>query len=369
MVRQNVRANKLKTLRVQWGVFTFAGLTFLVIVAWLTRRDTISTPWLFLAAFFFLYQVIVFYFDLHKNHPKGSRTLFPRFGFGTWLSLLRLLALSLLAGFLFTPRFGNRLAWAPFSIYLFFNLADLFDGYIARRQGHVTRLGEKLDLDMDVRGMLLGSVLAVQYGAAGWWYLLIGLARYLYLAGLWVRRRLGLPVIEKANPLSRPLAGLQMGVSTALLAPVLSPPYTVLISSLTMAVFLGNFFYDWLVIGKRDHLTFAIPQTASRLFPLASRGIVVALIAYRIISGRASDSDLYVEIFIATVLSLGAGTRVVALALLVHLGLLLQSNLPQATEIMLVIFSLGSVYLGAGSQLVWSPENTLIRKRLGERGS
>lgn len=60
------------------------------------------------------------------------------------LSMSRILALPLLVGFLWWPewRFGYGVA---FVIYCLMGLTDYFDGYLARRQGTVSKLGVFLD--------------------------------------------------------------------------------------------------------------------------------------------------------------------------------------------------------------------------------
>jgi hypothetical protein len=240
---------------------------------------------------------------------------------------------------------------------------DLFDGYVARRSGHVTRLGEKLDLDLDVRGMLLGSVLAVQFGTAAWWYLLVGIARHIYVAAIRLRQRLGLPVFEKPNRFSRPLAGLQMGVSTALLAPTLYAPYTILISTLVMAIFLSNFLMDWLTIGTRKPFVLNTSHDLIRLLPLGLRIAIFILAASQAVAGATFTLALVVAAF----LLLGVGTRASALVLLIQIGLAVGSSGMDLVELVTVICSLGLVYLGPGSLFLWAPENILVRRRLGEQ--
>jgi len=368
----------LKKLRARWSIFLFAGLALIVIGNRFLRQVPFAAEnvWLVIAGLAFVWQSLFFFVDLSKNEPKDKKSLLPLFGIGTWLSLFRLLLLSLTAGFLFSPRPEGWLAWAPFGLYLVFNLTDLVDGYAARRWGQTTRLGEKLDLDLDSRGMLVGCLLAVQYGSAGWWYVSVGLARYLFVAGMWNRKRLGLAAIEKPNPLSRPLAGLQMGVGTALLAPVLHPPYTILISTLVMIPFMGNFFYDWLVVsGSKQGHPYTRKQSKPSLFspsikkglPLLFRGLVVVLLAYRVLSGEITGTSLYIEIFLAAGLALGAGVRLLSLLLLIHVGLELRGQPPPGNELLLSLCGLAIVYLGPGLLSLWTPENSLIHRRLGEK--
>lgn len=323
---------------------------------------------MFLALFSFLYQATVLYFDLNLNRARKSGKLLSGFGAGTWLSLVRLLLLSLLSGFLVTPRYGNWLAWAPFALYLMFNLIDIVDGYAARRWGKVTLLGQKLDLDLDGRGMLVGSLLVVLGGRAGWWYMLVGLARYLFVFGIWARRKLHLPVVEKPNPLARPLAGLQMGVTTALLAPVLHPPFTILISSLVMLPFLSNFLYDWLVIGKKKVAKqTALPEVVANMFPLVLRLLLLILVANRVISNGRTGVNGYLEIILVLGIFLGIGVRLLSLLLLVQVGLIMQTQPIGSFELALSLCSLLLVYFGPGIFSAWIPEASILRRRLGEK--
>jgi cardiolipin synthase (CMP-forming) len=60
------------------------------------------------------------------------------------LSMSRILALPLLVGFLWWPEWGFGYGVA-FVIYCLMGLTDYFDGYLARRQGTVSKLGVFLD--------------------------------------------------------------------------------------------------------------------------------------------------------------------------------------------------------------------------------
>ncbi|MCZ7668816.1 MAG: hypothetical protein M5U34_17250 [Chloroflexi bacterium] len=48
-------------------------------------------------------------------------------------------------------------------------------------------------MEFDGLGILLVSLLAVWYGQLPGWYLLIGLARYFFVFGLWLRQKRHLP--------------------------------------------------------------------------------------------------------------------------------------------------------------------------------
>ncbi|HUS21253.1 MAG TPA: CDP-alcohol phosphatidyltransferase family protein, partial [Aeromicrobium sp.] len=69
---------------------------------------------------------------------------------------------------------------------------DLVDGYVARRTGTESAFGARFDLEVDA---FLIAVLSIHVaGAFGWWVLLIGAMRYLYVGAArllpWLRRPL-----------------------------------------------------------------------------------------------------------------------------------------------------------------------------------
>lgn len=78
---------------------------------------------------------------------------------------------------------------------------DFFDGFVARYTSRETRLGAILDIEFDGLGILIAVGLAIQYGHLPPWYLILGMARQLFILGIWLRRRLGKPVRELPPPI------------------------------------------------------------------------------------------------------------------------------------------------------------------------
>ena len=159
------------------------------------------------------------YLDENKREGEtatsaGSvQAVLPTFGWGNRLTLFRGLAISMVAGFLFSPWPNGWLAWLPMLLYTTADIADYLDGYLARITNHATALGERLDMEYDGLGMLIVSLLAVWYGQLPWWYLILGFARYLFVFGLWVRARRGLPSYDLPPSVHRRVfAGLPDGV-------------------------------------------------------------------------------------------------------------------------------------------------------------
>lgn len=324
-----------------------------------------SAAWLLLAAAAAAWQLFVLHQDLPLNKTKAGR-LQPGFGAGSWLSGLRLVALSLLAGLLALPRPAGELAWLPFGLALFFNLSDLFDGYLARRSGATTPLGAKLDLDLDGRGMLIVTLLAVRYGLAAWPFALAGLARYGYVAALRLHRGRLRPA--PPNGLRRPFAGVQMGVATGLLAPLLAPPATVWVSALTLLPFLGHFVYDWLVVtGRLRPRRRLWPQRLAAAAGLLLRLLVCALLFQRALAGEIARLSTSFDLLCGLYLLLGvAGRPLAMLALIVNTARLGAAPMG-AADAALLAGLLGLMYLGFGRWQLWQPELGLLTRRLADR--
>jgi CDP-diacylglycerol--glycerol-3-phosphate 3-phosphatidyltransferase len=101
---------------------------------------------------------------------------------------------------------------------------DFLDGYVARVTHRTSRLGEILDMHWDGFGVLVASWLLVLYGQVQAWYLVVGLARYLFVAGMQIRERRGLTNYPLPPSMTRrAMAGAQMGF----IAVVLLHPYCI----------------------------------------------------------------------------------------------------------------------------------------------
>lgn len=244
----------LRRLRRQWaGVTAVSLLLWLLLGAWLRQVwPAYAARWLLLSAAALAYSLGVVWRHLSQNRRPHEAQLLPALGWGNGLTLLRGLLVSLLAGFLFSPWPQGALAWLPVLLYTTADIADFLDGYVARITNHATQLGAQLDMEFDGLGMLIVSVLAVWYGQLPGWYLLLGLARYLFVAGIWLRRRRGLPV--KALPPSahrRLFAGFQMGFMSAVLWPILPPAGATIAGTLFALPTALGFGRDWLVVSGR----------------------------------------------------------------------------------------------------------------------
>ena len=407
--------NAYPGLVIRWfGIVTLTGIFLGLIYLWLQASWTpqYTNRWLGLAAFFSAALLAMVWRGLSYNYRPGERKILPSIGAGNQLTIMRGVMIAFLAGFIFSPLPSGWLVWLPGLIYILAALFDLFDGYLARRTNQVTRLGKILDMNLDGLGVLVGCLLIVQYGQAPFWYLLVGLARYLFLAGEWLLRKLGKPVIELApNPARRPLAGAQMGFIAVLLLPIFSPPGTYLVAGLFAVPFLVGFTFDWLTVSGVLRLSthphgeaslnsgigldwinprrMAVKDLVVRWLPLVSRSAVVVLLVVWLLNNIPWVIDqwgswsndltskvaypgmwLSMMLFLTGVglvsLTLGAAGRLAALFVLFGIGIFQNFASLGWMEIVLLVGATVTIYLGTGPYSLWAPEDRIIAKRIGE---
>jgi CDP-diacylglycerol--glycerol-3-phosphate 3-phosphatidyltransferase len=411
----NATESALSSLRKSWffllilqGLLIWVGTQLLS--SWWTPQYAVR--WFGLAIFSSLIFFGILWRSLNFNSRPGNNDLLGEFGLGNLLTILRGVILALLFGFLFSPWPQGWLAWVPGLLYTFAAIADLFDGYLARRFNHETLLGEKLDLSLDGWGMLIASMLLVQYGQVPAWYLLVGLARYLFVAGIWLRRKMGKPVFDLTiNSTRRPFAGAQMGFVAVVLYPLFSPPGTTLAAALFAVPFLVGFTIDWLEVNgmKPSHFLlyesrlssmagriqadrrsrWKIKKILTKWFPLGLRISLVILLGiwvernlfglfsqqYFTAANLIADSAppflwlglllLFIVIGIFMI-AIGAAGRIAALVVLFGVGIYLNYFGLNLTEALLVVGAAAILYSGTGPYSVWMPERGIISRRLGE---
>jgi CDP-diacylglycerol--glycerol-3-phosphate 3-phosphatidyltransferase len=351
--------------------------------------------WAIVAACVLAYGLGLLWRGLKDNHRPGESSLLPTLGVGNVLTMIRGLALGLLAGFVFLPQPSVGLTWVPALLYTLSIVADYLDGYFARLTHHATELGETLDIEFDALGILIATSLAVHYNQLPWWYLLIGFSRYLFLFGIWWRKRRGEPVYDlPPSSHRRMVAGFQMGFTSVMLWPIVCPPATTLAGVVFAIPFTASFTRDWLVVSGRldptslSYLEFRRKLTVvlTRWFPLVLRAVVVALMLWIVVPILRSTSDpgalfawsgVPAPRFVATamvllavaatvLLALGVAGRLAALALLIAAsanilatGLFLFNGFLMASAIALML-------LGSGALSCWRPEDAILSRRAGE---
>jgi CDP-diacylglycerol--glycerol-3-phosphate 3-phosphatidyltransferase len=357
-----------RTLASEWrlmalaGAFTLGAGTMLV---GLNAGWLLALRWALLPSLGIAYTLWFLRHHLPENHA-GDRLLLTSLGWGNILTVVRAFLLACLAGFLLLPRPTGLAAWAPGLLYTLAVLLDFFDGYVARITHHATRLGERLDMEFDGWGMLLASLLAVAYGQAPGWYVLVGLARYLYVGGLALRNRLGLVNHPMPSNVSRRLfAGLQMGLSFVLLWPLFGPSLTHWAAAFFSLPFLLGFAKDWLLTCGWLKPGFGVrwAKQADWLLHWLPLGLRLAAVGLGITAMlQMTWPDALWMFGLVCVLWVGVTPRLAAVLGMLLLGLLPMSAL---TIALLALYS-GILYLGGGKWAFWTPEERFILRRAGE---
>ncbi len=322
--------------------------------------------------------------SLPDNHRRGETAIFPTFGAANAVTLLRGCLLGVFAGFLLLPQPAGGLAWLPVIVYTAAALTDFVDGYLARVTNRATLLGQRLDIEFDSLGALLAVSVAVAYGQLPAWAVLMGLARYLYVAGLAWRRRRGLPIYDPPSSIhGRIVAALFMSFAAVALWPALDPAasrFAAIWFALPLAASFGR---DWLIAS--GHIDPASPgyraalgrlhRLLTRRLPVLLRALAAASFVWLAAAALGQPSGLGPQPSAALALVLGAiGCISVLLGLEARLGALLllfpaEASIAAAglspVNGLLTACAITLLHTGGGDGALWRPSDRLFLQRLG----
>lgn len=391
-------SDPLRSLQREWLVVAAVWLAAWLVGYLLLRAAWPGAErWLLLSGLLLGYGLWLLWRGLDANHPPDSAELLASLGPGNALTLLRGLCIGLIGGFLFGPWPMGALAWIIVGLYTLADIADYFDGYLARRANHVTVLGGRLDMEFDALGTLVVILLAVSFGQLPWWYLIIGLARYLFVVGLWWRERRGLPIYEMTPSVHRRIfAGFQMGFLSVVLWPIVPAAMATIAGTIYAAATGAGFLRDWLVVsGRIDPAQITYQRAQAALYrllavwtpPLLRLVLVLSMISIM----RQASPLLQPAAWEALIASWGlpaAATWATALAILALAGTALVGvgflgrimsvalNLPIGFDIatrglhwdnaLALVAVVGISLLGTGPYSLWRPEDRRMQRRLGE---
>ncbi len=381
-------------LRTRWALYTAAsllGIAGLFLLLQEVQSPAYARRWSFQAGAVAIAQFVYLWRSLPLNTRTGETHILPNFGPGNSLTLWRGTLTAMLAGFLFLPDPRAAWVWLPAILYLLSDLTDFLDGALARLTNTVTRLGEQLDMNYDALGVLVVTLLAFQMGSVPWWYVPYGFARYIFLAGLYLHKRRGLPVYPlRPNNFRRLLAGLQMGFITVMLFPVVAPPATTIAATVFLIPFAGIFAYDyWQVTGKLSQHAFWGRWNLARWrdwptgwIPLILRGVIVLIYGSQardagwiaaLWGGSASGAHLNQFFSLGLLLifmllfALGILGRITPIAALIVTGIQLYGQAVNLREGLLIFALIYILVAGTGKFSLWRPEDWLIDHRVGEK--
>ncbi len=339
--------------------------------------------WLGLASVFVVWQFAFLWRKLHLNRRADEEDTLPSLGWANRVSFLRGIFIAALFGFLFSPWPDSPLSWLPFTFYLFAALSDILDGYLARITNHVTELGGALDMENDSWGVLIVTGLEFWYGQVPAIYLLVGLARYLFVFGLQLREKQGKQNVELPFSFRRRIfAGVQMGFIVALLAPVFPAYATKLAAILFMLPFLTGFLYDWLIVigwitPEKGAIFFEriISVKLFSIIPLALRLVVVfILLGFTLMLRREIFREyslflaylwVILSFFSVPMLFFGVAGRLGAVFALISAGMAVDMTKTGYEYALVILFSSVLLFTGTGALSLWSPEDWLIYNRAG----
>jgi CDP-diacylglycerol--glycerol-3-phosphate 3-phosphatidyltransferase len=239
--------------------------------------------------------------------------------------------------------------------------------------------------------------LAVWYGQLPWWYLSLGLARYLFVFGLWWREKRSLPVHEMTPSVHRRIfAGFQMGFMSAVLWPILPPSGAAIAGTIFAAATAVSFLRDWLVaIGWLDPQDARYQRAQRRIFrlttfwlpPLLRLGLIggTAVILTKLapvwqptnwvdlfmswrlpVPGLLAAAWVIVFLLAGTAVALGVMGRLLSLPIVFPLGFeIITNGLTPANGVTLGCI-IALMLLGTGPLSIWRPEERFLVHRAGE---
>ena len=186
-------------------------------------------------------------FTLSAWRAAQTTTDASKLTLATAVTTVRSGAIVALAAFVVVSRPGGLAAWVPVALFAVGTGLDWLDGTLARVRDATTEFGARLDAEADGLALLIGPLVAIQHGTAPVFLLAVGLARYAFVGGIWLRRQRCLPPRRSRRFLGA-FAMISVAVLlTPLVASTLGEPIAVV---LTMPFLLG-FGRDWLLVTGR----------------------------------------------------------------------------------------------------------------------
>lgn len=364
----------------------FLGLTALLVAAALVASVLkLGSPgqWVLQSMLLWVFICVQARQRLPLNRSETGSPLFNTLGWANRLTLLRGFLIAVTGGFLFQPwPQGPVLAWLPGMVYFAAAMLDRVDGYVARRTGQSSLLGNELDVVSDALGLAVASLLAVGYGQVHWSFLFMGIAYYLFQGGISWRKHKGLPVYPLPPAMHRRAwAGFQMGYLVVALWPLFYPPITVVAGFAFMLPALIGFVIDWMIVSGRidraaastDRIFRQLTRFSQAFLQPALRVAIVTLLISSIVSsgtlplansGIAWFSYIATAAFAvaATAILLGVAGRYFTLLMVGLLGWYYIGNPMLPIDYALFCCVVWSMLLGSGRFSLWLEDDRWLNR-------
>lgn len=337
-----------------------------------------ALQWLLIADGLWFFVCWQLWRRVELNRASEDAPLYPSLGWANRLTLLRGGLIALTGGFLFQPQAVGLMAWVPGVLYCIAAILDRLDGFVARRSKHTSLLGNELDTVYDALGLLVAPLLAVGYGKLHWSFLLVSAAYYIFVWGLYWRRRHHLPVYPlMPSMLRRTLAGFQMGFVAFVLLPFFQPPLVITIGIAFMIFILIGFVVDWLIVSGRIPSTPAtergfeyLARISRNIFqPLLRALLFVAIVLFTFSGNDISPIWASVLLIFSGAALLGLGGRLCAIILLVIIAHEQNNKQIDITTTIIIFSSVWLMLLGTGSFSLWQWDDRWVNRRDGEEQS
>lgn len=358
---------RLQKQWLKWSMIVFSIWVLITAALVMTFNLINGIFWGGISLIIIIWQNIRFYRKLTKNRKNDNSPLIADIGIANWITLTRGVLIAFLSGFILMVKPDNWILWVPATIYLIASILDYLDGIVARLTNSGTLLGAELDIDMDGLGVIVASLVAIHYGQIPLIYLLVGIARYLFLLGIGIRRKRGLVVKPlPASPYRRGLAGAQMGFLVAVLFPVFRPPATSIAAIFFMTPFLISFLMDWLSVSNFKNLSKIHAKWLHNL-PLLWRFSMFIWVTIFIYKGSNFPVKATIILFLLALLSIsGIASRSAAFGSLIWSGFVLREQPENIWFWILLIISSIIFLSGSGPYSIWKPEDLILYHRFGE---
>lgn len=173
-----------------------------------------------------------------KTHP------YAHFGVANAITTIRAGISCLIGGALFEAEWlmESRMILALLGIAAVALCLDGIDGYIARRSRMNSDFGARYDMEVDAALILCLSILAFLFGKAGWWVMIIGGMRYVFVAAQYLDGRLRRALMSSLR--RQTICVLQIVSLGIILLPAIQPPISTTIAVLSLATLSYSFGCD-----------------------------------------------------------------------------------------------------------------------------
>lgn len=182
---------------------------------------------------------------LPLHHPQ------QHFGPANRITLLRLVLTALAAGALAAPVLLHEHGWLLVGLTLTALLLDGVDGWLARHHECASAFGARFDMETDALLILILALLVWQRGQVGFWIVLAGIWRYLFLVGAmaWPWLRAPLPPSRRRQT----VCVIQIVVLIVCLGPPIEPTMARFVAALSLLLLSASFIIDifWLYRHRR----------------------------------------------------------------------------------------------------------------------